>query len=210
MNVSEFKDKIPLGTGKVEYRYHPASSGFSSGISGEFRALFQVSISMDGRRLLSIVPATGYGQVAVHPQPSVLTFIQSDEQLMWGRNCPFCQKYFRTNHIMEITFCPYCSEPENSLAFISKDQRKYITACYDAFAEAYLHKKSTSLELAAVTDTSPAWHYSEEKLQLHFKCATENCGAETDILGLYVYCPRCGLSNSRKLFFEKMEQMLKE
>lgn len=111
---------------------------------------------------------------------------------------------------MDVTFCPYCSEPENSLAFISKDQRNCIRACYDSFVHAYLYKKTASLDLEAVTDKNVAWHYSEEKLQLHFRWATDKCGAETDILGMNGYCPRCGHSNSRKLFFEKIDAILKE
>src|SRR6185312_1570090 len=208
--MSEFKDKIPLGTGKVEYQYHPENGGISIGISGTFRSLYQVAVSMNGRELLAFVPVTGYGQGAVYPQPSVLTFIQSDEQMMWGRNCPVCGQYFRTKHISDVTCCPYCTVTVNSLAFISKDQRKYIRACHDAFSKAYTFKRSESLELEAVTDNNSAWHYSEEKLQVHFSCATEKCGVETDVLGVYAYCPRCGRTNSRKLFFEKIEAILKE
>jgi hypothetical protein len=208
--MTQYKDPIPLGTGKVEYQYDPESGVMSCGISGSFRALYQVAVSMNGRELLAFVNATGYGQRAVYPQPSVLTFIQSDEQMMWGRNCPVCGKYFRTKHISDFTCCPYCTITVDSLDFISKDQRKYIRACHDAFAKAYTFKRSESLELEAVTDKKSAWHYSEEKLQVHFTCATEKCGVETDVLGVYAYCPRCGLSNSRKLFFEKIEAMVKE
>jgi hypothetical protein len=208
--MTQYKDPIPLGTGKVEYQYDPESGVMSCGISGSFRALYQVAVSMNGRELLAFVNATGYGQRAVYPQPSVLTFIQSDEQMMWGRNCPVCGKYFRTKHISDFTCCPYCTITVDSLDFISKDQRKYIRACHDAFAKAYTFKRSESLELEAVTDKKSAWHYSEEKLQVHFTCATDKCGVETDVLGVYAYCPRCGLSNSRKLFFQKIEAMLKE
>src|SRR5262249_11233626 len=36
----------------------------------------------------------------------------------------------------------------------------------------------------------------------------ERCGAETDILGEYGFCPRCGLTNGRQLFAERMDKML--
>jgi hypothetical protein len=208
--TSEFKDKIPAAGGKVEFLYDEGSGGIAAQISGTgFMALYQVAISMDGRRLLSTVPATGIGVTSVYPRPSVLTFIQSDEQGMWGRNCPLCQKYFRTNHVMNVTYCPYCAADAPSLAFISKDQRKYITACYDAFARAYREKKSTAVEIADITDQTPAWHYQEEKQQFHFKCAEKNCDVEADILGKYGYCPGCGRTNARKLFLEHIETMLK-
>ncbi|MGH9743236.1 MAG: hypothetical protein ACRD51_12910 [Candidatus Acidiferrum sp.] len=208
--MSEFKDKIPVAGGKVEFLYDEATGGITTRVSSlGFSALYQVAVSMDGRCLLDIVPVTGLGVVPVYRQPSVLTFIQSDEQGMWGRNCPSCQKYFRTNHVLEVTCCPHCAVEAPSLAFISKDQRTYITACYDAFARAYMGKKSTSVEIADITDRTAAWHYSEEKQQFHFKCSEEGCAAEIDILGEYGYCPRCSRTNARKLFFERIDKMLK-
>jgi hypothetical protein len=207
--MSEFKDKIPAAGGKVEFLYDQASGGIATQVSGTgFIALYQVAISMDGRRLLSTVPATGIGVIPVYPQPSVLTFIQSDDQGMWGRNCPFCEKYFRTNHVMDVTYCPYCAMDAPSLAFVSKDQRTYITACYDAFARAYVGKKSTAVEIEDITDQTSAWHYSEEKQQFHFKCSEKDCDTQTDILGEYGYCPRCGRTNARNLFRERIDKML--
>jgi hypothetical protein len=206
--MTEFKDKIPTGGGKVEYLYSPDGRR-ATRISGFMRAVYMVAVSMDGRRLLSTIPAGGIGHVAVYPQPSVTAYIQSDEQCMWGRNCPYCQKYFRTNHIMDVTHCPYCSEPASSLAFVSKDQRAYITACYDAFARSYMGNKSTSVDEADITDSKSAWHYAEVKQQFHFKCETPRCETETDMLGDgYGYCPRCGRTNARKLYAELMDKML--
>lgn len=206
----EFKDKIGAAAGKVEFLYDPAN-GIAPQVSGSspgIWAMYQVAVSLDGRHLLAEVPATGIGVMPVYPQPSVITYIQSDEQGMWGRNCPACQKYFRTNHVMGETCCPYCSIWAPGLAFMSKDQRKYITACYDAFARAFMEKKSTAVEFADITDSNSAWHYSEEKQQFHFKCCEKDCKVETDILGEYGYCPRCGRTNARKLFLERIEKML--
>jgi hypothetical protein len=206
--MSEYKDKIPAAGGKVEFLYDPAR-GIASEISGTgFIALYLVAVSLDGRHLLSTVPATGIGVSPVYPQPSIITYVQSDEQGMWGRNCPGCKKYFRTNHIMGATFCPYCSDGEDSLAFVSEAQRTYIRASYDAFARARFEMKNTSLDIADIADRTPAWHYSEEKQQYHFQCDTKDCRAQTDILGEYGYCPRCGRTNARRLFSEKMDKML--
>jgi len=93
--MSEFKDKIPAAGGKVEFLYDPASGRIDSQISGTgFIALYLVAVSMDGRHLLSTVPATGIGVTPVYPQPSVVTYVQSDEQGMWGRNLK-CSPKFR-------------------------------------------------------------------------------------------------------------------
>lgn len=205
----EFKDKIGAASGKVEFLYEPGR-GIAVQISGSspgFWAMYIVAVSMDGRHLLSEVPATGIGVEAVYPKPSVITYIQSDAQAMWGRNCPACQKYFRTNHVMGETCCPYCAAWAPGLAFMSKDQRKYITKCYDAFARAYRDQKSTEVEFADITDSNSAWHYSEVKQQFHFECAAQDCKAQTDILGEYGYCPRCGRTNARKLFLEGIDKM---
>ncbi len=208
--MRDFKDKIAAASGKVEFLYDAASGRIGQKLS-RFRAAYFVAVSLDGRQLLTTVPATGLGQTPVYPQPSVLTFIQSDELGMWGRNCPLCKKYFRTNHVNgvnDITFCPYCSHATTSLAFISKEQRIYITAFYDALMRAVIGKTNTELDIAEITDETPAWHYSEEKQQVHFVCDTKDCHAETDILGDgYGYCPRCGRTNGRKIFLQRMNEM---
>jgi endogenous inhibitor of DNA gyrase (YacG/DUF329 family) len=170
--------------------------------------MYLVAVSMDGKELLATVSAGGVGYTPIYPQPSVLAYIQSDGQGMWGRNCPVCQKYFRTTHVMSDTFCPYCSEPASSLDFVSKDQRNYLIAFYGAFARALIGRKNTSLDMADITDQTPAWHYSEEKQQFHFTCDTPDCHTQTDILGNYGYCPRCGRTNARKLFSERVDKML--
>ena len=211
--MSKFKDKIRAAGGKVEFFYNPANRSIATQISGfGFIALYQVAVSMDGRALLSTVPATGIGVTPVYPQPSVLTFIQSDEEGMWGRNCPRCEKYFRTTHITDVTFCPYCWRPASSLDFISKAQRTYIVAFYDAFMRAHLYGTNTSLDLADVTDATditdatPPWHY-EVKQQYHFTCDAKDCGTRTDLLGEYGFCPRCGRTNARIIFFAQMDKM---
>jgi hypothetical protein len=206
--MAEFKDKIRAAGGKVEFQHTP-QGGITLGISGfGLMALYLVAVSLDDCHLLATVPAMGIGQSAIYPKPSLITYIQSDEQKMWGRNCPVCEKYFRTDHIMGITFCPYCAIANDSLAFISKDQRKYIQAYYDAYMRAYMTKQDTSLDAANITDDDAAWHYAEEKLQTHFECGTKDCATRTDILGTLGYCPRCGKSNARKLFFEDLDGMV--
>lgn len=206
--MAEFKDAIPAASGRIEFLYQP-NGRIDSQISGiSPQVMYMVAVSMDGRRLLGEVPAVGLGGTAVYPQPSVVTYIQSDDQCMWGRNCPACEKYFRTTHIFGMSVCPYCAETAPSLTFISKAQRVYIAACYDTFARAVLTHQSTSLDVACITDQAPAWHYSEEKQQLHFKCRTDDCCVETDILGRYGFRPRCGRTNARHAFTDVMSGAL--
>jgi hypothetical protein len=205
--MAEYKDAIPTALGRLEYLHQP-DGRLAFKISGHMRAMYMVAVSMDGTHLLDEVPAVGIGGTAVYRQPSVIAYVQSDDQGMWGRNCPACHGYFRTTHISNDSVCPYCAKPAPSLTFISKAQRVYLAASYDAFARAMLTKKDTSLDLEAITDQTPAWHYTEEKQQVHFKCQTDGCGAQTDILGRYGYCPRCGRTNARPAFNDTMTRML--
>lgn len=202
--MEEYRDKIPAARGKVEYIYEEGR-GISASISHSeptFFAMYQVALSIDGTRILCTVPVGGLGQTVVAPQPSVPAFVQSDVQGMWGRNCPACEKYFRSEQIVGDTTCPYCSVIAPDLAFVSKDQKRYLTVCYDAFANAHMKKQTTSIDLAEITDEKSAWHYSEEKQQLIFKCQNTRCKCRTDVLGEYAFCPRCGQSNAAERFFE--------
>lgn len=202
--MDEYREKIPAARGKVEYIYEEGR-GISASISHAeptFFAMYQVALSIDGTRLLCTVPVGGIGQTVVAPQPSVPAFVQSDVQGMWGRNCPACAKYFRSEQIVGDTTCPYCSVVAPDLAFVSNDQKRYLTVCYDAFANAHMKKRTTSVNLAEITDEKSTWHYSEEKQQLTFKCQNARCKCRTDVLGEYAFCPRCGRSNAGERFFE--------
>jgi len=73
---------------------------------------------------------------------------------------------------------------------------------------AYRERKTASIGEQNVSDLKSAWHYSEVKQQFRFKCDTDKCGTETDILGDYGFCPQCGRTNARKLFNEEIDRML--
>jgi hypothetical protein len=202
---------IPAARGKVEFIYSEQPlPNIATRISGpDFRATYFVAVGLSGRQLLATVPPGGMGQVMVYPKPSVLVYIQSDAQSMWGRNCPRCEKYFRTNHVVGDTCCPYCAAGGADLEFVTKAQYQYIEAFYDAWARAHMGKMNTSLDVEAITDQTPAWHYAEERQEVHFKCATPDCHTETDVLGNgNAYCPRCGRTNARKLFTEFINETL--
>jgi len=140
-----------------------------------------------------------------YPKPSLLAWILSDDSGMWGRRCPICGTYFRTNHVMENTACPYCGNVSNSLSFITEAQGRYVTAFCNAYIEASNTKATVAIDLDSVTDSKPEWSYSEERQQFHFKC--KNCHTEADILGEYGWCPKCGKSNGREIIEDKLKQL---
>jgi hypothetical protein len=75
--MTEFKDKIPTGGGKVEYLYSPDGRR-ATRISGFMRAVYMVAVSMDGRRLLSTIPAGGIGHVAVYLNQMIVRTLASN------------------------------------------------------------------------------------------------------------------------------------
>jgi hypothetical protein len=103
--MSEFGEKLQAATGKVEFFSGP--EGVQMRISGtQIRALYQIAVGYDGRAL-AVVPMRGLGAAPPpYPQPSMLAWIQSDEQGLWGRQCSNCESYFRTGHIAGVTICP--------------------------------------------------------------------------------------------------------
>ena len=62
--------------------------------------------------------------------------------------------------------------------------------------------------MTEITDEKVAWHHSEIKQQFHFVCQIDGCKCQTDILGEYGYCPRCGRSNARNVFFQAVDKEL--
>jgi hypothetical protein len=204
--MAEFGDKLHTAGGKVEFLHD--ANGLATRISGtsvKFRAMYQIAVGFDGR-ILAVVPPTGIGApLPPYPKPSMLAWIQSDEQGMWGRRCPNCKSYFRSNHIMGATCCPYCFRTADSTAFITEAQGRYVTAFCEGMMTAWNEKKNVTLDLEAVTDVTPEWHYSEVKQQFHFECKV--CNTKVDILGDYGACPQCTHSNAREIMTTKLNEL---
>ena len=65
--------------------------------------------------------------------------------------------------------------------------------------------RATHNRFSGVTHATPEGQHSEEQQQFHFKCAHQSCYAETDILGEYGWCPRCGCSNAQGVFESRLK-----
>jgi len=202
--MAEFGDKIQRGSGTITFSQHP-SGAMMLEISGFFRAMYQIAVGFDGS-ILCHVPCVGVGATTPpYPQPSMLAWIQSDEQGLWGRRCPSCKTYFRTDHIGQETFCPYCSQVAENIAFITEAQRRYLQAFCEAGVRAMKTKEPITIDVASVTDVGSEWSYSEEQQQFHFKCS--NCSTQADILGDYGWCPNCGRTNAKELIEGKCKAL---
>jgi hypothetical protein len=124
---------------------------------------------------------------------------------LWGRQCSNCESYFRTGHIAGVTICPYCAISQDSLAFITEAQGRYVVTFCNSLMKAVTEKVNVTLDAQEISDTTPEWKYEEERQQFHFECA--GCHTPTDILGDYGYCPKCGRSNARKLIEKKLAEL---
>lgn len=204
--LPEFGEQLPIGKAKLEFLVNEQGM-ISMRISGSsFWALYQIAVGYPSGIPLAVVPPTGVGApLPPYPKPSILAWIMSDAHGMWGRNCPLCRTYFRTNHIMGNTMCPYCGVWADSLSFITEAQGRYAIAFCNAYIEAAKAKSTVTIDLETVTDSTPEWKYSEERQQFHFKCV--DCKTETDILGEYGWCPKCGKTNGREVIDGKLRQL---
>src|ERR1035441_10262689 len=200
------KQPVPHAGGKLRITPGPNNSyqlGFEHTSSDHGMALYQLAVSFDGRPL-AVIPGGMGSRMPPYPQPSVLVFIISDAQQMWGRICPQCRSYFRTNHISGMTVCPYCTFAEDNIYFVTDPQRRYLKKFVEAVERVAKEQMEIEIDLSEATDSSE-WTYEERQLQHRFKCAT--CDVTTDILGEYGSCPKCGKRNSGAVFHRKLNKI---
>lgn len=184
--------------------------GFS-GASPFPMALFAMYVLRDPRLPVGVVRIGGIGAPLPPPpvQPSVLVFVASDREGFFGKLCPRCKRYFRTDAAIDHTLCPYCGTGAPAHNFLSESQLKYVDAYMDAFEKGYETGESFTLDLDTLVEesgsnTSPP-AFAEERQQTRFKCT--KCGAWTDIVGRYGKCPNCGHRNSFTLASRQMDAL---
>ena len=125
-------------------------------------SMFQVCVSYEGK-ILDTVPFGGIGQVIPYPQPSLLAWVLSDRHGMFGRQCPECKSYFRTNSCPRNNVCPYCGYRGKSIHFLTHNQLEYISKFCNSFIEAHKGDSDVILNLDELAkelpDNQPKWLY---------------------------------------------------
>ena len=187
---SEFREIAHSG-GKFELIYDAAEKGVALRFSqsGAFGcALFQLAVALDGS-LVAYAPLGGLDSRPPRPRPPIVPiFLASDREQMWGRCCPSCKSYFRTDRPGEILICPYCGKRDANPAFTTGNQTAFIDRIRQAWLEAFTKHKNVLIDMDAVADLCPEnrpnWAYSEERQQNRYKCV--GCGTSFDVLGEYV------------------------
>jgi hypothetical protein len=174
-------------------------------------AVFQICVSLNGR-LLDVVPMGSVGSSLPYPQPSIPVWIISDQHGMFGRTCPECKSYFRTNFCGRVLHCPYCGYTGNNVTFTTKNQLEYIGVFFKEFLRANSSKENVTIDLDPLLDrlkeNKTPWTYSEKQQQTSDYCP--NCQARYDILGEYGGCPGCGKRNVEKVIDFKLTRLKTE
>ena len=144
------------------------------------------------------------------------TYLMSDCEGLFGRNCPSCKSYFRTNCVSnKKLICPYCCFKDDIGAFITENQKKFMIFCCQATLAAIAKGKRTVFDTAEaikqLPNNRPQWVYSEQNQQRTYQCSKcrvwgpFNEKVIYNNLGDYGSCPACGESNHSQVFEKKME-----
>jgi len=203
--MAEFKDSIPHTGGIITIRKRGQQYSLGYRHVGMHAASVVQLLAVDGRAA-AVIPVGGLSLRDDPPPPQLRVLVPSDRHGMFGRQCPKCKSYFRTE-TATTELCPYCDHSALGLDFLTDYQREFVKTQYEAILRALLGENGeTAVNLdAKIAEPSIAdpWVYSEEKQQTHFKCAS--CGLQSDVLGEYVRCPQCGTRTAHAVIELKLK-----
>ncbi len=150
--MDDFKEIAHSG-GIIEFNRE--EKGLSISISNSnpgASSLYQVSVTPEGK----ITGSATLGSVAEINQynlKSISAWIISDQNGLFGRTCPECKSYFRTDSPANPTYCPYCNFKESSIKFLTANQIKFIEIYRNTFIEAYYGSESIIIDLDKLADS---------------------------------------------------------
>lgn len=142
-------------------------------------------------------------------------FIGSDSEGKFGRQCPACTGYWRSD--LAAQFCPYCGIQAGLVDFLTMAQRSYVQQYCSKMDEALRVSVGGEyvIDMDAVADAAdasisekPAFYYVELSQQNRYTCSA--CGGFNDILGTYGYCARCGARNDLQMLSERTMPALRD
>jgi hypothetical protein len=201
-------EMVPHTGGKLSIVPSENTIGFQNQ-SNHATAVFQLGFSLvDGT--LTYVPFGGLGTNNM-PNGAIPIYVFSDKEGHFGKTCPKCNGYFRTDSAGEEIYCPYCSHFDKTLSFLTATQREYIEIYIKTVITALQEKSDTEINLdciiANLSNNSSPFVYSEERQQSSYKC--KSCKIRYDILGVFGCCPNCGRLNTFEVFNDSLNLLLK-
>jgi hypothetical protein len=196
----------PLPDGRLIVSQEPSGTGGFPLASNRYVRVIGVAVNYDGVVL---------EMDSIYDSPFLKTFatyLVSDREGLFGRDCPSCKKYFRTNCLKRKLICPYCSHKDDNGAFTTDNQKRFMSACCSASLEARIKRKKTILDTGDIVKTlpnnKPGWVYTEENQQHTFscgKCKEYRVDIVFNILGEFGNCPSCGKRNYSIVFESKIK-----
>jgi len=140
--------EIEPGGFKIEFTPHenggcvvsmePSSSGSFPLVPNRFVRTVGVAVNNDG---IVLEMDSGWNSPFLRTHA---TYLISDREGLFGRICPSCKSYFRTNCLKKKIFCPYCSVKDDNGAFTTENQKRFMYLCCKAANEAMIKRiKST-------------------------------------------------------------------
>ena len=149
--------------------------------------------------------------------------LPTDDEGMFGRECPNCGKYFKVKPgtgLVEISTCtcPYCEHTEDSNEFLTSSQMEYIKsiAVRQVLGPALRDLEKSFKDLERSTRHSiisfkvqttgfdfPIKYYSEADLETVVTC--DHCGLVFAIYGVFASCPDCAHLTAMSMFRNSLE-----
>jgi len=142
-------------------------------------------------------------------------FIGSDSEGKFGRQCPACGGYWRSD--LNAQFCPYCGIQAGVIDFLTIGQRSYVEQYCAKMNEALRVEVGGQyiINMDAVADAAdsaiaekPPFYYAELSQQNRFTCKA--CDSFNDILGTFGYCTVFGTRNDLQELADKTIQSLRD
>lgn len=194
-------DFVSLGNGQFSQRM--------TSMSSTPLVIIQLCASYSGE-IIDMVGFAGMGQEPIYKRPSVLVWLFSDDQGYFGRLCPKCSTYFRINSTPKLMSCPYCTHKTEFINFCTPNQKAFIKEFVNEREKIIENGNSASINFDKIaenleTNSKSPWVYKEETQQTVFECIS--CKTNTDILGEYAICPKCGLLNCDNIFDKKLSYL---
>ncbi len=159
-------------------------------------------------------------------QKTINVPMSTDEQGLFGRECPSCKKYFKLKPVTDFTatqgICPYCGYTVELQDFITQDQREYLESiAANEFLVPMLRDFANSLKGLETSSNDvvqfkvntnipqfPIRHYQEKVLETDVTCDT--CGLVFSIYGVFSNCPACGKLNARVIYDRSLDVLSKK
>ena len=169
--------------------------------------LHEIVVLSDGTPI-GYLPAGGIGQTVDIPVGTFQVLLISDREGLFGRICPKCKNYFRTQSLGPSMHCPYCGHTGSFATFFTGNQLRYTRAVVDAYLTVS-DEGEVTIDLDNIIDSLPdnksnPFIYAEERQQRRVTCKCRNV---YDILGEYGFCPYCKKRNSLEVFEDRIRQL---